>query len=295
MNEALVPDELALLLAEIPPLRPTSIVDVGANPVHLPPYDLLRKLNACHVVGFEPQPEAFAALEQARQPNETYFNLAIGDNTTHDLHIYRAEGMTSIFRPNLPGLRSVGMERFGKVLRSVPMQTVALDSIDDLPAFDLLKIDIQGCEKLAFQGARRVLGTAIAVIVELRYLRLYEGEPMLGGVDEELLQQGFGLHKFLFNKAKMMHHSQADRVRQRAMRDQLIDGDAVYLRSLAEPQALTDDQLKHLAILASCVFLSQSVVIYCLDELVRRGAASDSLPHRYVDALPAHFRKETTP
>ena len=53
-------------------------------------------------------------------------------------------------------------------------------------------------------NGRRVLSEAVAVIIELRYLQLYEGEPMMGGVDEVLREQGFMLHKFLFNKSRQM-------------------------------------------------------------------------------------------
>jgi len=286
------PGELQLLLDEIAPGRLTTIVDVGANPVNEPPYHQLRQLGACHVVGFEPEARAFAALEAARRPNETNYNLAVGDGGTRELHLYRHESMTSIFPPYLAGLKSVAWARMGLVRGATRLQTVALDEVAGLPPFDLMKIDIQGAEKLAFQGARRMLSQAVAVIVELRYQRLYAGEPMLGDTDMELTGQGFCLHRFLFNKSRMLLHSQAARVRRRNMADQLIDGDAVYLRNIAEPEALGDDQLRHLAILACSVFQSHSLVLYCLDELVRRKQAARDLPKRYVDALPAQLRRD---
>ena len=224
MPELDPPNDLKLLLAEIVPSRLTTIVDVGANPVNEPAYKMLRDLQACHVVGFEPEAKAFAALDRTKRPNETNFNHAIGDGQTRDLNLFRYPTMTSLFRPYLPAYKAVGWEGVGEVRGQAPMETKALDDIDDLPAFDLLKIDIQGAEKLAFQGARRVLMNAVAVIVEQRYLRLYIDEPMLGETDAELVRQGFGLHKFMFNKSRMLLHSQEKRVRRRHMLDQLIDG-----------------------------------------------------------------------
>jgi FkbM family methyltransferase len=292
LADPIAPKDLALLLSEIRPSRLTTIVDVGANPVHEPPYHLLRDVGACHVIGFEPEAEAFARLETARRPNETNFNLTVGDGKPHRLHLYRQQSMTSIFPPYKAGLRALGWDSIGKVRDSVETPTVALDRLAGMPPFDLMKIDIQGGETLAFRGARKLLMSAVAVIVELRYHRLYEDEPMLSGVDTELEQLGFGLHKFLFNKSRMFRHSQVDRVRRRAMSDQLVDGDAVYLRSVSEPETLSDDQLKHLAILGNSVFQSHSLVLYCLDMLVTRGCAPADLPARYVDALPDRYRKE---
>ena len=281
----------ALLLAELAPARKTAVVDVGANPINEAPYAALLRMGGCHVTGFEPQADAFAALQKTITPDETYHPFAVGDGGPTTLNIYRSSGMTSIFQPYLPGLTAIGQRGWGKVLRQVEFDSVALDAIPDLGAMDLLKIDIQGGETLVFQGAETVLAAAVVVIVELRYLRLYEEEPMLGGVDCELRRQGFYLHKFMFNKSKALPNSQSARLNRKKVADQLVDGDGVYVRNIAEPERLSDEQLKHLAILASSVFSSHSLVLSCLDRLVERGVAAADLPARYVDTLPDNLRR----
>ncbi len=286
---------MEMLLGELQNARKTVVVDVGANPVNqqqMPPYGALLKAGGCHVIGFEPQESAFNALQEAKSENETYYPFAVGDGKPFDLRLYRDLGMTSIYDPYLPGLRSINKERLGVVNKTVTMDSVALDKAPDLPQFDLLKIDIQGAEKLVFKGAKKMLKSALCVIVEVRYLRLYIGEPMLGGIDDELLKQGFCLHKFLFNKTRMMKNSQSDRLIRRRVLDQLVDGDAVYIRNVSEPENLDVDQLKHMAILASGVFGSHSLAIYCLDELVARKAVAADLPKRYVDLMPAELRND---
>mgnify|MGYP006205041937 CR=1 FL=1 len=110
---------------------------------------------------------------------------------------------------------------------------------------------------------------------------------MMGGVDETLRGQGFMLHKFLFNKSKGMASPHLSRLKPRYQHDQLIDGDAVYLRHPGQISRFTDGQLMHLAVLAATVFSSHSATLYALDELVQRGVVPADLPARYVDALPA--------
>ena len=282
----LLSPHVALLHAALPFARPTSIIDVGANPINEAPYSSLLKAGACHVTGFEPQPEAFAELQRIKGPLETYHPHAVGDGSTQTLHIYASGGLTSIFPPHLPGLAALGRPRWARVRERIALQTLALDAIPDLAPCDLLKIDIQGGEKLVFDNATRVLSSAVAVIVELRYMQLYEGEPMAGGVDESLRQQGFMLHKFMFNKSQPMPHSQAARLNRRRTADQLIDGDAVYLRHPGRIGDFTDAQVMHLALLAASVFDSHSAALYAMDELVRRGLVPKDLPKRYADALP---------
>lgn len=283
----LLPDHVSLLLASLPLPRQTSILDVGANPINEAPYSALLRAGACRVTGFEPQPSAFAELQRIKGPQESYHPHAVGDGSLQTLHIYASSGLTSIFPPHLPGLRALGRARWARVLDKVEMQTLSLDRIEGLAPCDLLKIDIQGGEKLVFDHATRVLGEAVAVIVELRYMQLYEGEPMTGGVDESLRAKGFMLHKFLFNKSQPMPSSQAARLHRRRNADQLIDGDAVYLRHPGRIDSFTDGQVMQLAILAAGVIESHSLALYALDELVRRALVPADLPGRYVDALPA--------
>jgi len=285
----------ALLLSELSLPRPTTILDVGANPINDCPYAPLLAAGGCHVIGFEPQAQAFAALQASKGPNETYHPHAVGDGNTHTLHIYSGSGFTSLFPPHLPATRLMGGRRWAKVIERVPMQTVALDAVADLAPFDLLKIDIQGGEAMVFDNARRAMAETVAVIVELRYLQLYENEPMLGGVDASLRSQGFQLHKFLFNKSKPMPNSQSGRLNRRRVSDQLIDGDAVYLRHPGLIDSYSDAQLKHLAVLAASVFNSHSTALYALDELVTRGAADPDLPVCYVDLLPDALKAAPAP
>ncbi|VDC30562.1 FkbM family methyltransferase [Pseudogemmobacter humi] len=281
-----LPETVRFLLRELSFPRKTTIVDVGANPVNVPPYADLLKSGNCRVVGFEPQPSAFAALLETKSGDEIYFPHAVGDGSPATLRICRSSGLTSIFEPDAAAMRLVGGPRWSKVEEEIAMETVALDALADLPGFDLMKIDIQGGENLVFAGAEKVLERAVCVIVELRYHRLYRNEPMMGGVDNELRRQGFTLHKFLSGTSRPLANSQKSRLRPRRVSDQLVDGDAVYIRDLTKIAAFADDQIAHLALLAAAVFQSHSLVLHLLDELVRRGRVAGDLPAAYVDAMP---------
>ena len=283
--------EAAFLLATLPFPRKTCICDVGANPVNVPPYAGLLSAGGCRVTGFEPNPVAFGQLMETKGADETYHNVAVGDGSELDLHLYDFATMTSIFPPHEAGYRAIGAERWGKVNAVEKMKTVAIDALDGLEPFDCLKIDIQGGEQLVFRNARRMLAEAVCVIVEARYMQLYENEPMIGGVDEELRAQGFMLHKFMFNKSRPMPNSQMRRLKRKLVLDQLVDGDAVYLRHPGRIGDWTEAQLCHGALLGAAVFSSHSFVLYCLDELVRRGAVNARTPARYVDALPSALRE----
>jgi len=272
--------------------RLTRVVDVGANPLTPPPYAELLAMAGCEVWGFEPQPDAFEELQRTKSDLETYFPYAVGDGREMTLHLYRESGLTSVFEPYEGAFSYLGRSRRNmETLQDISFETKTLDQIEDLGAFDVLKIDIQGGEVMVFEGAQEKLKAATAVIPEIRYYPLYQGEPMFGGVDVELRRQGFVLHKLMFEKAKVIPNSQIERIKRAKMRNQVIDGDAVYIRDLGQVDRYTDAQLMHLAVAASAIFESHDLVLFCLDRLVERKAAPGDLPGAYVDALPRQLRK----
>ncbi|MGH3560731.1 MAG: FkbM family methyltransferase, partial [Mycobacterium sp.] len=195
----------------------------------------------CTVIGFEPQPDALAELQCRKGALETYLPHAVGDGGTHRLMVTRASGMTSMLRPDAKRLALFnGFTEWG-------------GAIDEVGEFDLLKIDIQGGELMAFQNGRRKLAEAVAVQTEVSFVPLYEHQPVFGEVDLELRSQGFLPHSFPAVKrwaiAPIVFGGDF-----RIGQNQLLEADIVYVRDIAYPERLTDEQLSHLAMIAFHVY-----------------------------------------
>ncbi|MCV2868326.1 FkbM family methyltransferase [Defluviimonas sp. WL0002] len=268
------------------------ILDVGANPLSPPPYQQLAEEDLCDVFGFEPQRDAYDKLMETRRPNEQYYPHAVGDGNAHDLHISPNSGFTSLLPFYERGFLEFSIFP-GAVngLSKVNVATVRLDSLADLPQIDMLKIDIQGGEKLVIENGRQKLANAVVVIPEIRFSQLYEGEPMFAGVDAELRSQGFILHRFLFAKKALIGRRFRSQIAVRDNASHLVDGDAVYIRDLMRHELMSDDQIKKLALLADTVFKSFDLVLHCIDHLIRRGLLSEEHGHEYIRRLPGRFRK----
>ncbi|MGV6839127.1 MAG: FkbM family methyltransferase [Planktomarina sp.] len=267
--------------------RLTHIVDVGANPAEEVPYKPLLDAAGCRLTGFEPQKEAYEKLLKIKGPLETYHQFAVGDGSRKVLNLMAHDTMTSFFEGDMDS--AAYLKRFGpamQIKQKVMLDTVALDHADDVDDFDVLKIDIQGGELDVFRGGAAKLARALVVIPEVRMYQLYKGEPMFAGIDTDLRARGFALHSFMFIKDLILPNSQIKRMRQRANAHQMIDGDAVYIRDLAYPNRYSDEDLKHLAILADGLFFAADLVVRCLDMLVARKAVDPGLPAAYVDRLP---------
>jgi FkbM family methyltransferase len=251
------------------------------------PYEGLLKSGLCEVWGFEPQEDAFARLTEMAGPHEHYVQAAVGDGSEGMLHVCRGQGYTSLLPPNRNTIDTLKRFAHGMtILQTVPMKTRRLDDIGEVPEFDLLKIDVQGSEVAVFENARARLAQATVVISEVAVIPLYEGQPLLDDQMRCLRSMGYSLHKLMFMRSIKLGAPMFDRLPKRHYKTQMSDGDAVFVRGLLEPDTLTDENLKHLAILADAVFESQDLATFFMLELVSRGVIGEAEVHSYIDQLP---------
>ena len=129
------------------------MVDVGANPIDGdPPYKILLQKRLCRVTGFEPQAEALAVLNTRKSDLETYLPNVIADGKSAMLHICRAPGMTSLYKPAAQMLNHFrSFPEWGTVIKEIPVSTSRLDDVIAEDALDFLKIDVQGGELTAIE------------------------------------------------------------------------------------------------------------------------------------------------
>ncbi|MGD9620009.1 MAG: FkbM family methyltransferase [Mycolicibacterium sp.] len=268
------------------PQRLTDVVDVGANPIDgAPPYTPMLAAGLCRVTGFEPQPEALLELQTKKGPYERYLSYAVGDGDSHTLNICRASGMTSLFDPDPDtlGLFEV-LEPYGEVIEQVDLSTRKLDDISEIEHLDFLKIDIQGGELAVFQGGRKKLAEAVAIQTEVSFVTLYKDQPTLGDIDQEMRIQGFIPHCFDAIKHWPIAPYVVNNEPRRALR-QLLEADMVYVRDFAHPDLMSDEQLKHLALIAHHCYGSFDLALRCVKLLEERHAVHPGAQHRYLQLV----------
>ncbi|MBO9449799.1 FkbM family methyltransferase [Tropicibacter sp. R16_0] len=294
------PKELArlrVLWDLLEPARKTRIVDVGANPINQAPYDGLRDADMVEVWAFEPQQSAYEALLKDERKGQHVLPVAVGQGGQETLYVCESSGFTSLLKPNPVFLDYLNRWHSDmEVVEEVAVQTTRLDDLDEIPEFDLLKIDVQGGEMAVFEHGRTKLKGATAVITEVAAIPLYQDQPLLDQQMRELREQGFDLHKFMHMKSvKTGRASQfgfSNRIRRRFHQNQFVDGDAVFVRGLLQLDQQPSEALKHLAILADAVFQSYDLGVQALTVLAERGVVQDRQVHDYIDNLPMVFKPE---
>lgn len=270
----------------ISPQRITEVVDVGANPIDgEPPYASMLSAGLCRVTGFEPQEQALLELQQKQGTNERYLPYAVGDGGAHTLNICVASGMTSLFEPDPTTLDLFDVLRpLGEITSRVPLKTRRLDDIPEVRYLDFLKIDIQGGELAVFKGGAAKLSQAVTVQTEVSFVTLYKNQPSLGDIDLEMRRQGFIPHCFATVKRWPIAPCVIDNNPRKPV-NQLLEADAVYVRDFSRPELMSDEQLKHLALIVHHCYGSIDLALRCVMLLEQRQVLKHGAQQQYMKLL----------
>jgi FkbM family methyltransferase len=272
------------------PQRITEVVDIGANSMGGepdPPYAPLLSAGLCRVTGFEPHEEALLELQQKKGPNENYLPYAVGDGETHTLNVCRASVMTSLLEPDPTTLCLFDfLIPLGEVIRRVPLKTHKLDDISEIQCMDYLKIDIQGGELAVFKGGAAKLSQAVVVQTEISFVTLYKNQPSFGHIDLEMRSQGFIPHSFAALKNCVIAPCVINNNPRQPL-NQLLEADIVYVRDFSRPELISDEQLKHLALIVHHCYGSFDLALRCVMLLEQRQVLKPGAAQQYIQLLSA--------
>ena len=204
----------------------------------------------CHVTGFEPQEEALQKLQLKKGPNEQYLPYAVGDGSAHTLNICAKSGMTSLLEPDLATLALFDALRRSATSPGESVWRPADSTISPKYAISIFsRSTCKAASSAVFRGGTQKLSRAVAVQTEVSFVTLYRNQPTLGDVDLEMRRQEFIPHCLAAVKkwpiAPCVVNGNPPSSPAPAART-----DIVYVRDFARPQSMSDEQLKHLALIA---------------------------------------------
>jgi FkbM family methyltransferase len=261
-----------------------KVVDVGAyqiagDPVYAP---LLLDPES-ELIGFEPDPEALAALRLSAGPRRVFLPHAVGDGRVRTLHVCAARDMTSLLEPNPQVLGLFhGFPTWGEVVATRAVQTARLDDLAETAGLTFLQMDIQGAELIALGGAQDRLRKALVLHLEVEFLPLYIDQPLFSDVERFLRERGFVFHRFFAPTSRVVSPMVVGGDLLAGL-SQLVWADAVFVRDYSKLERLGDGELAGMAAIVHDCYQSWDLTLRLLNELDRR-IGGDSGP-RYLSAL----------
>lgn len=171
--------------------KPSGIMHVGANVGE--ESEAYQKAGIKRVVWIEANPYIFAILKNNLKdlPENEAFNICAGDeNKDVVLHEANNAGQSS-------SILNLGTHRRNhpnvKFVRDIPVKMFRLEDFlrdIDMSGINYLSMDIQGAELLALKGMGKLLEQFNWVYLEVNKEYVYEGNGLVGEIDQYL--KGFG-------------------------------------------------------------------------------------------------------
>ncbi len=283
-REAHLPLSPAQVLQQLP-VAGVAIVDVGASEMSSKntPYAGLMATGRAWLTGFEPDAEALEQLKQRHGDDQhhRYWPHVVGDGkpaTFHETHWSLTASLLEPNRPVLDRYHELGQHVVVKSRQPVP--TVRLDDVLAPGGMDLLKIDVQGAERLVFDGARARLDECLMVWTEVEFAPLYQHQPLFGDIDARLREHGLQFLCFsgLAQRALASWPAHAPQ----PQGQQQLWADALYVPSAERIAVLTLEAAARLALLAHHVALAWDL---CHAALLRMDSlAGSDYAARYLAA-----------
>ncbi|HOI90430.1 MAG TPA: FkbM family methyltransferase [Candidatus Rifleibacterium sp.] len=261
-------------------LKKIGILDIGAMLIDgmKKEYSSIFDKGCATVVGFEPVPEECERLNQTYQNTGMLFlPYFIGDGTRQKFYLTNYSMTASLYEPNTELLsRFQNLAELTVPVAEEMVQTQRLDDVSELDfPIDYVKIDIQGAELQAFQGARdRVLKDVLVIQTEAEWLPLYKNQPLFAELELFLRSQGFMVHKFMgFGTRSYKPIIMENNIN---IGVQHIWSDVIFVRDIMQWHLLNAPQLLKMAVLLHEIYSSYDLVTAVLQEFDQRQQTSFS-------------------
>lgn len=182
-------------------ISPMAIADVGARGDTDPFWSVFAANSTA--LFFEPEQQESERLKNrvklstnSRDVREIFFPVALGrESGTQKLYVTQDPSNSSLYAPNMDFFNRLPDQSTMKVVATQTVQTETLDAClaqADHQALDVLKMDTQGSELDILRGAEQTIAEGLlAVVAEVAFVELYQGEPLFADVDIFMRQRGF--------------------------------------------------------------------------------------------------------
>ncbi|UCG55079.1 MAG: FkbM family methyltransferase [Dehalococcoidia bacterium] len=217
-------------------VNPLTVVDVGARggfESHWTPYG-----DQLHIIGFEPDAEECARLNEQSSAQISYFPIALDQRPgKRTLYVTKYIASSGLYEPDIKHIQRFTEEEDLTVVRTVELDTVDLDSFlnqEKVHEVDFIKLDTEGTELDILKGSIGLLQkTVLGLSIEVGFMQLHQNQPLFSDVDVFLRDLGFALFDlshYRYSRKSLPEPRWSGQVAIPSKQGQTIWGQVLYLR-----------------------------------------------------------------
>lgn len=232
------------------------VLDSRAKLLKMDAAENLTKTGAFGIIAFDPASEVSDLKQyEGSETTQVFQHALLGDGNPATLHTCLDASMSSTLEPlpqeELPGQYQQGSQ----VLTKLPINTIALDSIEGLPGLDWLILDELSDTATILEHGQQALKETLIIQARVAFQPTHKHQPSLTELQHWASRNGFRFYRFnnmshhsLFDKEKGDHPKQAS---------ELESADALFLPKEARLENMKEEQVHKLAFMLHTVFDAQ--------------------------------------
>ncbi|MCP1305485.1 glycosyltransferase [Halomonas sp. R1t8] len=228
--------------------------------------DKLAALGAFGIVSFDPASEVDDPKQyEGSETIQVFQHALLGDGKPSTLYTCLAPEMSSTLAP-LPEAQQPEHRRQGaKVLTKLPINTIALDSIEGLGSLDWLILDDLSDAMAILENGEKALKETLIIQVRIAFQPTHKRQPNLAEVQHWMSRHGFRFYRF--NNEQHRSHLPESVPEEQRQATELTSADAVFLPSQERMVTLSDEQKLKLAFVLNTVFEAKDMAYELLNEV----------------------------
>lgn len=255
-------------------------IDVGAMALGDKncPCHKLSQINACEIVGFEPDEKECEKLNQSGSGQYLPYVIGTGDKRTFRTCNFNMT--SSLYEPNTALVEKFqNLEELMRVVDRQEVTTKRLDDISEVEGADYLKIDAEGAELDILSGAPELLKDIVVIHAEVIFVPIRIDIPMFAALDSLLQASDFLFHSFYGFGGRTFKPLVVDDNLAKPLR-QILWGDAIYVRDFMNYGSMAPEKLLKLAVILHEVYGSYDLAHYALAEYDKQSGTELSDQYR---------------
>ncbi|WP_136255278.1 O-linked N-acetylglucosamine transferase family protein [Onishia niordana] len=268
-------------------------VDNGGQLLH---NDVVRQLlqrNALELIAFDPSSQAPETSLKQHKGVHYYPNATLGDGQSSQLHACLDSKFSATLTPLGDEHQPEAIRKGSQVLTRLPLSSIALDSIQGIPAIDWLVLDDLNDANAILDNGTQALKDTLLLQVKIAFQPTHERQPNLAEVQHWASRHGFRFYR-LHEPQHRSHLSESVPLEKRQATE-LNNADALFIPNAPRMATLDDNQRMKLAfILHSCFDikdLSHELVAMVNPELaeayLQQAGITEPPARREVAAAPS--------
>ncbi len=223
--------------------------------------DVVRQLlqkEALELIAFDPSSQALDTSLKQYKGVHYYPNATLGDGQPGQLHACLDPKLSASLAPLDDEHQPEAIRKGSQVLTRLPLNTIKLDSIDDLPAIDWLVLDDLNDATAILDNGTKALKDTLLLQVKVAFQPTHDRQPNLAEIQHWASRNGFRFYRL--HEPQHRSHLPEEVPEAQRQATELTSADALLLPSHARMEALSDNQRMRLAFLLHTVFGVKDVV-----------------------------------